>query len=78
VTMLPKPVRVRLTQDEYAELRRQVLDRDGWKCRVCGNRKELTVDHIKKRSQGGGDTLQNLWVLCNFCHRQKDFYGHPI
>ena len=52
----------------YRELHRQVLQRDGWRCQVCGSMQHLQVHHLKFRSHSGGDEEQNLITLCDGCH----------
>jgi 5-methylcytosine-specific restriction endonuclease McrA len=63
-----KSPRLRLDQNSYRELHRQVLDRDGWRCQTCGSMQDLQVHHLKFRSQSGGDVEQNLITLCSNCH----------
>ena len=60
---------IRLPSEEYRLLVKQVLSRDGWKCRSCGSRNNLHVHHIQFRSQQGEDTTENLCTLCASCHR---------
>jgi len=60
--------RLRLDSGSYHELQRQVLERDGWRCQVCGSMQRLQVHHLKLRSQSGGDEEQNLITLCAECH----------
>ena len=62
-------------------LRAQVLERNGYTCTMCGaaagepdernpNRKvRLHIGHIKDRSHGGTDTLDNLRALCSTCNQ---------
>ncbi len=52
-------------------LRREVLERDGYRCRVagCGSPRFLSVHHRKPRSAGGRNTLENLITACASCHR---------
>ena len=61
----------------FAELRRQVWERDGRRCRVCGTSLalatgnpfvDLHAHHVVFRSQGGTDDLSNLVSLCHACH----------
>jgi len=59
---------VRLPEKEYAALCRAILERDQWKCRSCGSRNALHVHHVRFRSQGGEDSMDNLLVLCSACH----------
>ena len=63
-----KTPRVRLDRESYRFLHRQVLDRDGWHCQVCGKCQNLQVHHLKFRSQLGSDEEQNLIALCAGCH----------
>ena len=65
-----KNPRLRLDSTSYAKLQRQVLERDGWRCQVCGSMQSLQVHHLKFRSQSGGDEEQNLITLCAECHEQ--------
>jgi len=56
---IPKNRRVRLDSAAYDQLRRQVLERDGWRCQVCGRRDRLEVHHLRRRSRQG-DALFGL------------------
>jgi 5-methylcytosine-specific restriction endonuclease McrA len=56
------------------KIRFLVLERDGFRCCLCGrNAKEtkLEVDHRIPISKGGTDSLNNLWTLCIDCNRGK-------
>lgn len=53
-------------------IRAMVMARGNHRCRFCGNRHDLTIDHIKPLSQGGRHTAENMQVLCIDCHRMKD------
>ena len=59
---------VRLPPDAYRQLHRQVLQRDGWRCQVCGTMSNLEVHHQRFRSHAGADSEQNLITLCSECH----------
>ena len=73
-----KQERVRLDAKAYRELHRQILDRDRWRCQVCGSMQNLQVHHIEFCSQGGGDSEQNLITLCAGCHtRMHDIRAPP-
>ncbi len=65
-----KTPRLRLDADSYRELHRQALERDGWRCQVCGSMQNLQVHHLKLRSQSGSDVEQNLITLCTECHER--------
>jgi len=50
----------------WRKLRAQRLALDGHKCVVPGcGRRANTVDHIKRRRDGGADALTNLRSLCD-------------
>ena len=62
------PMSLRLSLEEYRLLVKQVLGRDGWRCRSCGSRNSLHIHHIVFRSQQGPDEAWNLITLCSSCH----------
>ena len=49
-------------------VRDAVLDRDGHRCRICGETDDLHVHHILPRHCGGADSPVNLITLCADCH----------
>jgi 5-methylcytosine-specific restriction endonuclease McrA len=54
--------------------RRNLFARDHNKCQYCGNRfptSELSIDHVKPRSQNGPDTWENLVCACVKCNSRK-------
>ena len=51
-----------------------LIDRYGQRCQGCGqpkSEKDLEVDHIKPKSAGGPDAIQNRTLLCGPCNRLK-------
>lgn len=54
-------------------LRAQILERDGFRCRICGDRRRLEVDHITPVREDPGKSFDpsNLQVLCAACHSKK-------
>jgi 5-methylcytosine-specific restriction endonuclease McrA len=60
----------RATQTIPPALRREILRRDGGRCRVPGCRHATYVDvhHLRPRSEGGRNTRDNLVTLCNAHH----------
>ncbi len=54
---------VRLDYMSYRQLRQRVLQRDGWKCQVCGSSQDLQVHHTLFRSHQGNDDEGNLITL---------------
>jgi 5-methylcytosine-specific restriction endonuclease McrA len=63
-----KDSRVKLKPEAYAQLQRQVLARDSWRCQNCGRESYLQVHHLQFRSSLGADILDNLITLCVKCH----------
>lgn len=57
----------------WKALRMQALDRDGWQCVRCGERRRLEVDHIKpvRTHPELSYALANLQTLCGSCHARK-------
>ena len=64
-----KTPRVRVASVQYATLRKEILERDNWRCQVCGGLKNLDVHHIRRRSALGEDLETNLITLCRECHQ---------
>lgn len=53
-----------------------ILQRDGFRCQLCGRTAEhdlvaLEVDHMQPVSKGGLDDDENLWTLCRDCNQGK-------
>jgi 5-methylcytosine-specific restriction endonuclease McrA len=63
-----KRLRIRESSKVYVRLRREILERDGWRCQRCGCSKNLDVHHMTRRSALGDDAETNLIVLCRECH----------
>ena len=54
--------------------RRNLFARDRNRCQYCGNlfpTSELSIDHVKPRTQGGPDTWENLVCACVKCNSRK-------
>lgn len=56
----------------WKSLRLQALDRDGWRCTICGKAGRLEVHHVQPTSEGGDMwEIGNLRTLCRPCHFQR-------
>lgn len=58
----------------YPRERLQVLERDNYTCKKCGNKFDpdmLRVDHKVRPQDGGSGQMENLQTLCIACHIQK-------
>ena len=64
-----KRPRLRVTSIQYSRLRKEILERDNWRCQVCGGLKNLDVHHLRRRSALGDDIETNLITLCRKCHQ---------
>lgn len=51
--------------------KRQVFERDMWRCTRCCSVLQLQCDHIVNRSSGGTHDMENLQTLCAQCHYKK-------
>lgn len=71
----PELVKKRELYDFSATQKKAILERDGYKCVVCGrgikDGVELHVDHIKPKDKGGEATIENGQVLCGQHNYQK-------
>lgn len=58
--------------------RREILERGGHKCALCGATREsgvaLQIDHIRPRSKGGESTIENGQILCGPHNYKKKTY----
>lgn len=62
----------------HGKKRKVVYERDGGKCRVCGEKVSFDVFHMGHavdHAVGGGDGLDNLVLMCKPCNRTKPM--HP-
>jgi 5-methylcytosine-specific restriction endonuclease McrA len=67
-----KKIAEKLNKEEYEKRKKEVLERDGYRCKLCRSMNNLTVDHIVKRSRGRDDSMANLRTLCTDCHDKVD------
>jgi len=65
----PSLVMKRNLEDFTALQKRTILERDNYKCTICGRGRkegvELHVDHIKPKDFGGKATIENGQTLCS-------------
>lgn len=52
-------------------LRKQVFERDAYRCVKCGAHHDLEADHVYPESLGGEATFENLQTLCKPCNMKK-------
>lgn len=46
-------------------------------CAWCGETEDLCLDHIKTQATGGGNTRDNLQILCRRCNSIKNMWTMP-
>jgi 5-methylcytosine-specific restriction endonuclease McrA len=64
----------RLPKQQVKLNRRNLFARDNNRCQYCGNHfptSELSIDHVRPRTQGGPDTWENLVCSCVRCNARK-------
>lgn len=67
-----RPARIGFRKAEISpSLRKRVLERDAYRCQICGDYHELHIDHVYPESKGGATSIENLQVLCGPCNIKK-------
>jgi len=64
----------RLPKQEIRFSRRNVFERDGYRCQYCGERfepRDLNLDHVVPRDKGGGTSWENVVCSCVACNTRK-------
>lgn len=68
----PKKVILRKSQRQIdTAMSWRVFERDDFRCRYCGKRKPLTVDHIDLWEDGGATIEANLISACKDCNKTR-------
>ena len=66
-----KGSRAEREEAELARFRKEVRDRDGWRCRRCGSDFRPNAHHVLPKGRGGPNTRENGVTLCggdDGCH----------
>ena len=53
------------------KMRFAIYNRDHNRCRICGSRRNLEIDHIYPIAKGGKSTYDNLQTLCHRSNKKK-------
>jgi 5-methylcytosine-specific restriction endonuclease McrA len=62
--------------NNWQQIRQQVLERDSFRCVICGVSNKIMATHHKvPTSSGGPDTLENMITLCFECHYHVEEIG---
>jgi len=75
----PEYVHKRRLEDFTTEQKKQIFERDNYRCVQCGRRQdegyELHADHRVSKDSGGKATVDNGQTLCSICNFRKKNYG---
>ena len=75
IISVPKCIRLYVSPERMWKMppvsRKNLLRRDANQCQYCGNRKDLTIDHIIPRSKGGKHSWNNVVIACVTCNSRK-------
>jgi hypothetical protein len=73
ILLVPEPelARGRRKQKISGTLRTAVFERDMYRCKRCGDHRDLCADHIHPEALGGKATMDNLQTLCRPCNSKK-------
>ncbi len=70
----PRPIGERRQASAHKKTRKHrnaILERDGYRCCICGSTEDLTLDHIVPVSRSGSNGPDNLQTLCRSCNSRK-------
>lgn len=71
-TAIAKHERRASRETSYKKASAAIRVRDGFRCRLCGDHRNLETHHVEPRSRAGKavrDSEKNLITLCASCHR---------
>ena len=71
--MTARPGRWALVSKRWQPVRHAVLERDGWQCQHCGDRRRLEVHHVKRVAEFPELAFEpsNCLTLCARCHTRE-------
>jgi 5-methylcytosine-specific restriction endonuclease McrA len=55
-----------------------VFLRDKFTCQYCGDKKDLTFDHLLPKSKGGVTDWENVITACSTCNVKKGGRLYPV
>ncbi len=64
------------TIPDWANIRRRIIERDSYICRICGNGPEYQLNVHHKNYDRRDNADGNLVTLCADCHRQVHIEGY--
>lgn len=77
-TKMPEKAIVRKSQRNIdSQMQWAVWERDSYRCRYCGNKRPLTVDHVDLWEEGGATVPANLVSACRSCNKERGRTPYP-
>ena len=61
-----------LPSAEYADLKRRIFERAGYRCECCRVHVATELEHAISAGRGGPDDFDNCYGVCRICHRWKE------
>lgn len=74
ILRLINPIKKMNYNSVYNFSRKAIIKRDKSTCQYCNKHltnREITIDHVVPRSQGGGNSFTNCVVSCSRCNGKK-------
>jgi hypothetical protein len=71
MSVAANPAAPRLREPIPQDVKRAVFTRDEGRCQECGSDFDLQYDHVIPFSMGGGNSADNLQLLCGRCNQRK-------
>lgn len=67
--------RAYLNSPKWAQIRENIINRDGGACRLCGKKEKLQVHHLRGRYRFHEENhSEDLITLCDACHQTVHRY----
>lgn len=73
----PKGTQQRLYCQDWRDLRKEIVARDGGRCTTCGSRFNLHVHHIRPWAESQNNSPENLTTLFSTCHFDLHYPSRP-
>lgn len=68
---MPLPLIDRISNSEMKLVYKWLMKNGFEQCQICGTREDLTFDHIIPKIRGGGNSWDNLCIMCGSCNVAK-------
>jgi|GEM_PF-3338479 len=73
--MAKKTYSDKLKDPRWQKLRLLIMERDGWRCKICGDEKStLNVHHLSYHGNPWETPADQLITYCEYCHAIVEWY----